>query len=408
MALLRTLILLFGIVSLSHAQLKAPDTKKPAGQVELVTLDGKKLSGEIVAIDGKEIVFKVVAGGNQTFELTKLDYISIGKESNATPKGIEVELIDGSQFHCSDFKVKEKSATLTLLGSNLVVELPVATILYMVRDVADPKLNQAFRGILAKRGKRDIWIIQKPDGSLDGVSGTFGDGDAKGENIGFEHESNAQKISIQSSRIYGMIFNPPPMPVAQTVCKVLDVNKNVIYAKSVTISPSRGFAVESLTGVKVAYTEPEAIAKLDFSAGSVLYLSSAEPIKVEQTSAQGTPEPYRRDRNLDNEKLKINNIPYSRGLAMHSRTVLTYDLGGKYKRFEASAGVDDSVEGESKALLIVEADFKEVYRALIKKGSPLTPLSLAVLNVKQLRITVESDELLDLGQIDLVEAKVLK
>ncbi len=408
MALLRTLILLFGIVSLSHAQLKAPDKKKPTGQVELVALDGKKLSGEIVAIDSKELVFKTVSGANQTFELTKLDFIQIGKESGAPPKGIEVELIDGSQFHCSDFEIKDKSATLTLLGSNLVVELPIATLLYMVRDVSDPKVNQAFRGILTKRGKRDIWIIQKPDGSIDGVSGTFGDGDAKGENIGFEHEANSQKISIQTSRIFGMIFNPPPMPVAQTVCKVIDVNKNAIFAKSLTISPSRAFTVESLTGVKVAYTDPEAVAKLDFSAGSVLYLSSAEPIKVEQSDTSGTPEPYRRDRNLDNNDLKINNTKYPRGLALHSRTVLTYDLGGKYKRFEATAGVDDCVEGESKATLIIEADFKEVFKGVILKGRPPTPLSLAVLNVKQLRITVDSD-FLDLGnQVDLVDAKVLK
>ena len=60
-------------------------------------------------------------------------------------------------------------------------------------------------------------------------------------------------------------------------------------------------------------------------------------------------------------------------------------------------------EGET-----IEADFKPVFKQVIKKGDPPKPLNLTVLNVKELRITVESD-FLDLGnQIDLADAKLLK
>jgi len=397
MALLRTLLLLAGMASFAHA-------------ADLTTLDGKKSTGDIVSIDDKQVVFKA-KGGNETFELTKLSAIDISARSSDTPIGtkcLEVELVDGSQFRCAEFKIKNKTAILTLLSPKITVELPASLLLYMVRDLSDPKINQTFRGILSKRGKRDIWIIQKGE-ALDGVNGTFGDGDAKGETINFEFEATGEKQNIQMKRIYGMIFNPPPIVVAATVCRVTDGGKNVLYAKSLTVTEKNGLTVETITGLKVEYPSIDSVAKLDFSAGSMLYLSNLDPIKVEQSSTEGVPEPYRRDRNLDNDELSINRTKYPKGISLHSRTVLTYDLGGKFNQFQAIAGVDDCVEGgESKATLTIEADFKPIFKEVIKKGEMPKSLNLTVLNVKQLRITVYS-EFLDLGnQVDLVDAKLLK
>lgn len=396
MAPLRTLFVLFGVVSITQA-------------ADLTTLDGKKSVGEIASIDAKELVFQTKAG-NETYDLTKLSAIDITpfKEPAAGTKWVEIELIDGSQFRCVDFKVKGKTAILTLLGTNQKVEIPASTLLYMIRDISDPKLNQAFRGILSKRGKRDIWIVPKGE-SLDEVKGTFGDGDVTGDNIKFEVEASSEKIDIQMSRVYGMIFNQPPgIEVAQTVCKVIDAAKNTLYAKSLSITEKKSFVVETVTGVRVEYPSITSIGKLDFSAGAVMFLSNVDPSKLDQTSTEGIPEPYRRDRNLDNNELKIGGVKFAKGLAIHSRSVLTYDLGGKYKLFQTTVGVDDCVEGESKVTLIIEADYKPIFKEVIKKGDKPRVLNLAILNVKQLRITVESD-FLDLGnQVDLAEAKVLK
>lgn len=404
MPFIRTLLPLLLIVSISNA-------------AELVTLDGKKSSGEIVSVDAKELVFKT-ASGNETHELTKLSAIEISNPKNAAVGAkIEVETVDGSKFRCEDFKIKKDVATLTLLNTKLTFDVPLSRVLYMVRDLSDPKHEQAFRGILSKRGKRDIWVVLKPDNSLDGLTGTFGDGDAKGENINFEMEANAQKLSIQMSRIYAMILNPETKELGQTVCKVIDANANILYAKSLTVTAKKTVEIETVTGAKIEYPNMGSLAKLDFSEGSQLYLSNAAPIKVEQTSTEGIPEPYRRDRNLDNGELKIRledtkemkfvEQKFDKGLALHSRTVLTYDLGGKYKLFQTVAGVDVTVEGESNATLIIEGDFKPIFKGVITKAKPQV-LNLSVLNVKQLRITVES-EFLDLGnQVNLGNARVLK
>jgi hypothetical protein len=397
---LRTLLLFLCMVSLSHA-------------ADLTTLDGKKAKGEIVAIEGTELVFKTNAG-QEKHELTKLATVEFGmvKQPAADPKLILVEMIDGSHFICADFKIKGKTAFLTLAGSKLAIEAPIATVLYMIRDISDPKLNQTFRGFLSKRDKdkRDSWIVLQGEAekTLDKVPGTFGDGDAAGEVIQFEIAANNEKVKIDLGRVYGMILKPvADVVVAQTLCRIVDVQGNIIFAKSLAIAGKK-VAIETILDVKIEYPSLESIATLDFAAGALSYLSNINPIKVEMSSTEGTAEPYRRDRNLDNESLKIADQKFDKGLALHSRTVLTYDLGGKYKRFEAVAGVDDCVEGESKVKLTIEADLKPIFTGVVKKGDKPKVLNLGVLNVKELRITVESD-FLDLGnQVDLADAKVRK
>lgn len=416
MAILRALLILLCVASISSA-------------AELTTFDGKKSTGEIVAINGAYLDFK--AGANsEKHEITKLvaiEYNSKPKEANS--KAIKVELIDGSVFRCDDFQIVGKNAVLSLTGTKQSVTVPANVILYMIRDISDPKLEQIFRNMLAKRGKRDVWIIAKGDmeKTLDAVPGTFGDGDAKGLVVQFEIASNNDKVSIQLSRVYGMILNQTSeIKVAQTICKVIDANNNTLYAKSLSVSnrtemkDAKEVVVQSLTvvtdtGVRVDYPDISMVYKLDFSAGSMSYLSDLVPEKVELSSTEGVPEPYRRDMSLDKlfdkipPLLKLDGKSYKKGLAIHSRTVLTYSLAGRYKLFEAIAGVDDCVEGDSSVKLTIEGDFKPIFSGVVKKGDEPKLLKYSVLNVKELRITVESEGVFDLGnQVDLVEAKVRK
>ncbi len=72
------------------------------------------------------------------------------------------------------------------------------------------------------------------------------------------------------------------------------------------------------------------------------YLSDLEPSKVEETPYFGRRCPYRRDVALDGSPLKLEDQPIAKGLAVHSRTALTYDLDRRYDRFETLVGFDAS------------------------------------------------------------------
>ncbi len=196
----RTLCILLFAASFSHA-------------AELTTFDGKKSNGELVSADAKEVIFKSGSAA-ETFEPSKvsiIDYRPVAEPAQGAA-WIEVQLVDGSQFHCSDVQIKGNQVGLTLMVNNpkeipVKVTVPLTSLFYLIRDFQDVKIANRFREILSKRAKRDVFIFTINDG-LDRFDGTFGDADEKGESIQFEGEDGS-KNPIAMKRIMGMILNPP-------------------------------------------------------------------------------------------------------------------------------------------------------------------------------------------------------
>ena len=91
------------------------------------------------------------------------------------------------------------------------------------------------------------------------------------------------------------------------------------------------------------------------------YLSDLTPSKVEETPFFGHRLSWRRDVNLLGEPLRMKGQTYARGVAVHSRCVLTYDLNGRYSTFEALVGFDDAAKGLGRVDCRVFADGKELY-----------------------------------------------
>ena len=156
---------------------------------------------------------------------------------------------------------------------------------------------------------------------------------------------------------------------------------------------------------------------MDYSHGKRDYLSDMTPTKVDER-CNGAAEAvhYRRDLNLDDKPLHVNNTAYEKGLALHATTVLEYDLNGDYREFRAVVGIDDDVKGVGRPVLVtVEADGQKLAEVTLQRGvkdkSGPVPLVRNVKDVKKLRIVVTHDpaEFLDLGlHVDLADAYVSK
>src|SRR5207244_9613781 len=97
-----------------------------------------------------------------------------------------------------------------------------------------------------------------------------------------------------------------------------------------------------------------------------------------------------RDVGLLGEPLRINGQTYERGVAVHSRSHLTYDLNGHYARFEAVLGFDDAARGKGRVDCRVLADGKELFaRTDLRADEPAVVLSLPVAGAAQLRLEVD-------------------
>jgi hypothetical protein len=127
-----------------------------------------------------------------------------------------------------------------------------------------------------------------------------------------------------------------------------------------------------------------------FAGGKMTYLSDLSPSQVEETPFFGHRLGWRKNVSLTGEPMRFNGQTFARGVAVHSRCVLTYDLNGRYATFEALIGFDDAAKGLGRVDCRVFADGKELYaNPDLKASDPPVPLKLPVNGAEQLRLVVD-------------------
>ena len=142
----------------------------------------------------------------------------------------------------------------------------------------------------------------------------------------------------------------------------------------------------------------------------VLFLSDAEPTLVESAAVAGPAIPWRKDRSVSGDPLRLGERQYRRGLGVHSKTALEYRLGGEYASFAAVVGLDRSAQGKGSVTFRVLADGTELYKRDIAGRDAPEAISLPVTGVDTLRLEVDygADQLDLLDHADWADARVTK
>jgi hypothetical protein len=384
----------------------------PASAAELKTLKDGTIKGDLVSLSDKEIVLSA-DGKEVRTPIDQVLLLSLKDGPDKLPadtKYAEVELIDGSRFRCARVEMKGKEAKLFLLQGQ-EVSLPIAKITYVLNDAYIGKNRADFKErVLDKKKVRDIVALRKGD-ILNPVPGTLGDADEKGEGtISFTLASGGTR-SVPLAKVGGLYFQRKPDPKAQPVlCRFHDASQNLLYASSVAKTED-GYTVTTSAGVTVKYT-PDKIVRLDYSRGKLTFLADLTPASLKETSTEGVVQHYRRNENLDGGKIHMNGKPYDSGIALHSTTELEYDLEGEYREFRAVVGIDDDVSGDDgPTLLKIEGDGNVLLEKTFsrKDKQRVQPIALNVKDIKKLKISVSSGDILDLGKhLTLADARVSK
>jgi NPCBM/NEW2 domain len=137
-------------------------------------------------------------------------------------------------------------------------------------------------------------------------------------------------------------------------------------------------------------------------------------VKLVQVAQQGRTAEFRRNRNPDNTgDIRVAGQKYDKGLVMHSRTEVTFDLEGEYREFKAVLGIDDNYTqgSEDPVIVRVEGDGTELKTYEVTRKSGAIPINLNIKDVQKLRIIVDKspENILGLGSlVDLADAKVSK
>jgi len=127
---------------------------------------------------------------------------------------------------------------------------------------------------------------------------------------------------------------------------------------------------------------------LYFRGGDLVFLSDLKPVEVvERSYFPGVVWKHCPDRTTLGNPLRLGGVEYPKGLGVHAYCALTYELDGKYSRFQSWIGVDDEVK-TLKARGTVEfrvlVDGKEAFRSPVLRGSE-PPGRIKGLDVKGVR-----------------------
>lgn len=178
-------------------------------------------------------------------------------------------------------------------------------------------------------------------------------------------------------------YEPPTEFFVQTRL----VDGSVIHAAALQ-SEDAHLRLSTRFGATLA-VEESAVADLSPRNGRVLYLSDIEPVRAMARAFLDGALPWRRDRSLLGEPLRVGGRTFEKGLGVGSYSELLFAPGG-FERFEATVALDEAAGPEASVRFRVRVDGKEVFDSgeMLATSTPQN-VSVPVAGAGELALVVE-------------------
>jgi hypothetical protein len=368
----------------------------------VLRFDGRQLNGAVKAITATQVLV-----GDQTIDRAEVRTIAFTKDEPAdlmTRPGQHVVIArDGSRLAVADESVAEGRLLATV--STGKATLPLEGIVGLLRPGADDK-PATLDSIPRDRSEQDVLLVGRHSSQTEPVAGILQSLDPQQVRFRYENTDTtmaaATVLRVELAKLDGKPLAAANGQVLCTDGSLLVFSQVTATAKEVTVtSPALG----------VLRLDPARVARITLAqAGRLTYLSALEPVSVKQAAFFREGFAYRKDKSVIGQPLRVAGVAYERGLGLHARCELTYDLGGQYRQFTATAGIDDSVLS-GVADVTVQLDGKPLLaRQRLDRAQPPPPLRLDVQGGQRLTILVDFvDGAYGSGsRVDLCEAALTK
>ncbi len=267
------------------------------------------------------------------------------------------------------------------------LDVPLARVVAVYMGMADHKEPpEAFAKRLKARGNVDLLLARAKDGDVVAIAGVVVAANAN--KLTFRYQDKSRSLPLKGVEGFVLANRPDPKPPAE-LRPTFTLAGGIVISGRWTALEAAAWKVETPWG-QTLKLPPADVRHVRFRGGQMTYLSDLVPSHVEETPYFGRLTPYRKDINLVGEPLKLDGQLYEHGLAVHSRSDLTYDLDRRYATFEAVVGFDDAAKRKGRVDCRVFADGKELYANPDLRGDgPPVRLSLPVAGAEQLRLVVD-------------------
>ncbi len=198
-------------------------------------------------------------------------------------------------------------------------------------------------------------------------------------------------ISVEIPRIRAIQFRRLPLPASRPEGLRIWVglqDGSLLLAERLNVHQAK--ADLTLPSLLSFQTHLENLVFLQPIGARVVYLSDLEPKHYQFEPFFELVWPWQPDRSVTGTWLRCGGRRYLKGLGVHSKASLTYDLQGRYSRLEAELALDDTSAGRGSVIYRVLADGKPIYETKpISSGDPPLAIRLDITNVQQLTLLVD-------------------
>jgi hypothetical protein len=380
--------------------------------VEAHTLAGEVVAGRLAEIRSEQVHLQTDQGP-VSIAFDRLAAISPRqtRSTAAAEPPVRVELVDGSAIAATEFTTEGEKANVSLPDST-TMELRLDTVAAVRFQAETPEIAEHWSRLRSTAPATDLLVTRKAE-AIDYHRGVVGDVDA--DVVRFQ--ADGESLPVKRSKLQGVIYYRTAVAEApHSVCRITGADGSSWPAASVSLDGS-DLSWKTPSGLEIR-RPMDAIARIDFSQGKVVYLSDLEPESAEWTPYLGTGRPLdslvsffgpRNDRSLLSGPLLLDGKSYQKGLALHSRTVVTYRLPDGVEHFRAIAGIDDRVRPRGSVRLIVRGDDRVLFDEMVDGAQTAVPVHVDVGDARRLTIVVDFADDTDIADhLDLAEARVVK
>jgi hypothetical protein len=327
-------------------------------------------------------------------------------QPTTSPSSWYLKCANGDSLHGGIATWVDQKLTLRLDGAGEVaVTLPAAALTEMWRatpeQVAKAKALQA----TGEPNQDTAYVLKETDKIVAVAGSALG---MQGSELLFRYDGSDRKIAM--SKLLGVVFAPAAQgPQSDKFHQAfMLVDGDVISGKWIGLN---GDDVALDTGAGgIIHLRRDQVASIECRNGRVVYLSDLRPVKVEQTPYFDRLMPYRTDTSLTGDVMRLSDGTHAKGLAVHSRCVLEYDLGGRFERFRAKVGFEQPQGLRGRAAVRAVADGRTLLDNPDARGDQ-APIDLDadVKGVQRLVLEVDFGQGQDVGgRVDWADARLLR
>jgi len=383
-------------------------------------LDGQAHSGTLVAISSTDVE---ISESSASVRLPIDDVMVIELPATAATTSEETQMLfftDGSQVHGASIARTAKSLTAqtALFGA---VDASVEAIHAVRLQAENPSFTQQWNTFLKRDAEKDNLVVAKRDGSgLDFLAGIVSNVTA----TQVEFLLDGETIPVPAERVYGIVFARTKKAVTPATIQLTSAVGDVLSAKSITLEGDQ-FKAETAWGQTV-FIALTSLQKIDLSSGRIQFLSDMPALaeRFDGVDPEGSLftglidadqqkllfGPQRNTTIERQSRLRLRGREFTKGLCIHSKTEMQWDLEKKFSAMECLVGIDDEVafNGSHAVALKITGDGNVLFEKLIATTDDPLPLRLSLEGVSILTVLVDfGDGSSVCDWLDLADAKLV-